>query len=387
MSDQVNRSERFVDTSNNDICKSSNLNDLVCFYQGDLIHKRMDAVRKSIYYIRDNWNLFEQFMNNMRNFFIQDANIENIKSHPLSKIFERKRNWCNVEENTADLPLKEEFSVIHTYTTVEGFREIFKIADNIFRDGSSVNFEEKIRSVVFLIELINIDLFNYVHKFPEYQSFEGTVYRGMAISADSFKVYEDLMLQPIEERYISIPLGLWSSSIYSNVAVDFVRDELKKDHQRVPLLMKIRVLNIEDKLLDFYRKKYSQSVVSTICAVYVANLSAFPKEGEVLLRGGFYQALNFYSQIIDDVSFKVLDLVMLNTNRDHLYNPTRLGSLDEEARKLFGNMVGFTRNKYIVEYCKECNLQEDMHLYEKALCNNEKKLRELVGLDSDEKVI
>nr|XP_002162601.2 uncharacterized protein LOC100215089 [Hydra vulgaris] len=216
----------------------------------------------------------------------------------------------------------------------------------------------------------------------------------MVIPADNFKVFEDLMLQPIEKRYISIPLGLWSSSIKLKTAIKFVRDELEKRvpgsmeiHKRVPLLMKIRVLNIENKLLNFYRKKYNQSVVSTICAVNIADLSEFPTEKEVLLRGGFFQALNIFSQVIDDVNFKVLDLVMLNTNRDHLYNPTRLGSLDDEARILFGNMVGFTRNKYIVEYCKERNLPEDMLLYEKALSNNEKKLRELMGLNYDEKII
>ena len=371
------RSERFVDR--NQICEASNLNQLQCFYQGDIVHKRMEAVRKSIYYIRENWHKFDQFMNNLKNFYTQEAQPNGGLSDAVKEIFKRKRNWYDVEENTEMFSApEEEFILIKTYTTVEGFKEIFKVVDNIFRDDSSVNFNDKILNTVFLIELINIDLFNYVHKYPKYQSFEGIVYRRMAVSKDSFDVLEKLMRQPIEKRYISIPLGLWSFSLDMNVAVQFVREELEKNSQSVPLLMKIQVLNLEDEHLQCYREKYKQSIVSTICAVYIGDISKNKEDKEIILRGGFYQALKFYFQNVDGIDFKVLDLVMLNTNRDHLSNPIRLGVLDDEARVLFGNMVGFNRNKFIVNYCQENNLIEDLGFYEKALSNNEKKLKELI---------
>ena len=178
------RSERFVDTNQDQLLKSGNINDLNCFYQGELVHERMAAVRKSIYHIRKNWSKFDQFMAGLKAFMENEAaSTTGILSEEVQKIFDRKRNWVDLEQSEEKFTSsEEEFNIINTYTTKEGFKEIFKISDGIFRRDSSVRYEDIVTNAVFLVELINIDLFNFVHKYPKYQNFEGIVYRGMANS-------------------------------------------------------------------------------------------------------------------------------------------------------------------------------------------------------------
>lgn len=376
------RCERFVDSSNEQLLKSGNLNELNCFYQGDLVHERMAAVRRSIYDIRFNWPKFDQFMSRLKQFMENESTTSGGLSDSVKKIFERRRNWADLEStNESFSSLEEEFNVLHTYTTKEGFKEIFKISDGIFRNDLSVNFEDMIINAVFLVELINIDLFNYVYKFPEHRNFSGVVYRGMAIPRDVFGTFESLLQQPINKRYISIPLGLWSASLLLPQAMSFIKDELKRQPERVPLVMKIHVLNVDEDYLKVYRKKFQErSVVSTICAVDITNVSAFKEEREVLLRGGFYQALNFYDEKIDGLDCKVLELVMLNTNRDHLSNPTLfVGNEESAARTLFGTMVGVTRNRFIVDYCQKHDLLDDLEKYQALLTEGQEKLKKLMG--------
>eukprot|EP01024_Parvocaulis_polyphysoides_P054568 TRINITY_DN5517_c0_g5_i2.p1 TRINITY_DN5517_c0_g5~~TRINITY_DN5517_c0_g5_i2.p1 ORF type:complete len:463 (-),score=35.49 TRINITY_DN5517_c0_g5_i2:313-1701(-) len=374
------RSERFVETNCDQLFKSQNINELNCFYQGDLVHARMQIIRKSIEYIRENWSDFDQFQTSLKTFMETQSNQwpESVK-----KIFERRRNWVDIEKFSQEFDsLKEEFDILTFYTSKQGFEGIFKISDHIFRSDSSVDSQnDDIQNVVFLVELVNIDLFNFVHKFPQHQNFSGTVYRGMAIPADKFVIFESLMQQPINKRYISIPLGLWSSSLSQFQAISFLMHALKKDASFVPLLMKIHVLNLDKEYLQFYRRMYgNKSVVSSICAVPIADVSQHPNEQEVLLRGGFYQAINFYDEKIDDVEYKILELVMLNSNRDHLSTPTLIGRDGDEARMLFRTMVAVVRNRYIVDYCMKNNLSDDLEAYEKLLNEEQEKLDGLMKI-------
>lgn len=375
------RSVRFVDTSQDQLLKSGNINDLNCFYQGDLVHERMSAVRRSIYHIRKNWSNFDHFMLQLKAFMEKEAADGHLSNEALG-IFSRKRNWCDLEKSEENFStLEEEFNVIHAYTTKQGFKEIFKVSDGIFRRDSSVDYEELVTNAVFLIELINIDLFNFVCKNPSYQKFEGVVYRGMAIPTSLITTFNSLVKQPINKRYISIPLGLWSASLDLQQAIIFVKSQLDNNPSNIPLLMRIHVLNLNEDHLKFYQNKFQEkSVVSTICAVNITEMSHYKHEAEVLLRGGFYQTLNIYNAKMSEIDFCVLDMVMLNTNRDHMSTSTLLNETeDAEARALFGTMVGVTRNKFIVDYCEKKELFDDLEKYKVLLKESEEKLSKLMA--------
>ena len=286
--DVNDRSHRFVDTSTDDLLKSKNLNQIRPFYQGEFVYERMTAVRKSIYHIRDNWSDYDVFMNKLKKIMIKaDEKV----SESINKLFERKQTWADLqseEENekaSRSEVMADEYSALRLYTMNDGYDKIFKVVNEVFRKDVSVNQEDLIEAAVFLIELINIDLFNYVYRCPQYQNFQGIVYRGMSLPTDAFAMFEALMSQPISSRYISVPLGLWSSSKKYSVAKKFISDSLEMNPTFVPLFMKINVLNVEKEYLDSYQKKFKEcSVVSSICAVDIEKISVYKeKEAEVSL--------------------------------------------------------------------------------------------------------
>ena len=51
---------------------------------------------------------------------------------------------------------------------------------------------------------------------------------------------------------------------------------------------------MDKTFLDLYKSYYPDSVVSSICAVNIENISKYSEGQEVLLRGAFFQVLRFY---------------------------------------------------------------------------------------------
>ena len=89
---------------------------------------------------------------------------------------------------------------------------MYEIVRDVFRDDEAVNVQDIITSAVFIVELINIDLFNMCYHHHEKKDFEGIVYRGITLPEEDFTLFERLVEEPIGKRYISIPSSLWSSS-------------------------------------------------------------------------------------------------------------------------------------------------------------------------------
>jgi hypothetical protein len=84
------------------------------------------------------------------------------------------------------------------------------------------------------------------------------------------------------------------------IAVDFIKYEIKNVANAFPLMMKIHVIGLNPKYLDVYRTQFPSSVVSTICAVSIKEVSSHENECEVLLRGPFFQVLQI---VIDFIYF------------------------------------------------------------------------------------
>lgn len=346
------------------------------FYDGDYVHQRMSAVRESITHIRTNWSQYTKFMDLLRN-LIQDK----LVSNPDRVFLERARDLLAVErqkewKSKAGDVTNDDFSAIRVYTSEVGYNAFFSLIYAIFRRDNSVNSEDTIRAAVFLIELINIDLFNYCLKNPKYSNFQGEVYRGISLAAEDFQKFQDLLKKPIPQRYISVPLSLMSSTLDYNVAKRWLQS---LTDCKWPLIMKIHVIELKPSYLQFYRKKFPTCVVSGICAVNIQKISDFPDEKEVLLRGAFFQVLRLHAKReINGRTLHILEVVMLNSNRDHLTSVS-LGDQEAEARQLFGLMVSVTRFEFCVKYCKKHCLHDDRKEYEKLLTENREKLQQLMS--------
>ena len=272
---------------------------------------------------------------------------------------------------------EHEYDVVLLYTAEKTYQQIFSFLNRVFRsDLSETGSERVLNSVVFLVELLNIDLYNYTRCLG-LKDFEGVVYRGMGISKDDFHAFSSICQQPISERYISIPLGMISASQKMLPARQFIANGLKRDPSRIPLLWKIHVISLEDSLLRLYQTMFPTSVVSSICAVPISKLSYYPHEEEVLLRGPFFQVLNFYEHgMIGEKPLYMLEVVMLNSNRDHPNNQD-LGSRTGLARSVFGTVVSIGRCQFCLEYCKRNGLAEDTVAYHTKIQEDQQKLKKL----------
>lgn len=206
--DDLDRSARFVDTEENpELFKSKSLNNKKPFYNGSILDNRMAEIRKSIYYIRLHWDEYDTFMTSLKQLILENDTIDfkdkTTRAH-AENVLSSKRDWMTTETiQTKDVS----FEAVKLYTSKEGHARIYGLSNNIFRHEDSVVSVEMIRSVVFLVELINIDLFNYCLKFPERTNFEGIVYRGICVSDDDLSAFKSLRDEPISKRNIAVPLG------------------------------------------------------------------------------------------------------------------------------------------------------------------------------------
>lgn len=73
---------------------------------------------------------------------------------------------------------------------------------------------------------------------------------------------------------------------------------------------------------------------------------------------------------------RILEMVMLNTNRDHI-STMQLGEQSDPARILFGTMVAITRSEFAADFCRNKKLKDDEVEYRKVIEEKKSKLKEL----------
>ena len=136
---------------------------------------------------------------------------------------------------------------------------------------------------------------------------------------------------------------------------------LQSDKAARLMLMKIHVIGLDEEHLAFYRRKFPGSVVTSICAVDIHKLSYIPDEREVLLRGPFFQVLQLHEggELLSGRPVEVLEMVMLNSNRDHLTSVQMQEEQQATSRRLFGTMATVSRCQSCVRYCRDHGLVED----------------------------
>jgi len=370
------RSSRYVESSLDDLCKSASWKNLKSIYSGaDAVEERMKGVRKWIVHIRNNWTQYDYFMKTLRSVLEEEVRIEDMPA--VESLLNSVKQWADLDEKSSNSPKK--YNAITLFTSNEGQR-LFKPIQDIFREENSVNLQDRITSAVFMVELVNIDLFNMCFHQPDKKNFQGVVYRGVSLPMSDVQLFEELMLAPPEGRSISVPLSLWSSSKSKEIAESFIEENLEHFPNHEPLLMKINVLNVDEEYLQYYEDKYKErSILSTICAVDISDLSEYDEE-EVLLRGVFLQAINITDNgTIQGKPCKMLELVTTNCNRDHLSTSTKLGEEDTHARELIRSMRWVTLNRFITRYCNENRLVEDAVLYQARLDQEINNLHRLMA--------
>ncbi|KAG6890771.1 hypothetical protein C0992_012744 [Termitomyces sp. T32_za158] len=339
------------------------------FYNGETLSARMTAIREAITYIRENWKDYAVLMADLRSYIRElTMGADDLNLPPYLPIVLTSIKAWDLELNA--VPDDENLSVIRLYTSQVGYNQIFRIINQAFRTDNVVEQERRVRCAVFLIELLNIDLFNYTLRTPRTHNFRGIVYRGVIFSDDQLQDFKDLAARPVAERFWAIPLAMMSATTSRAVALkEFAGLDKMTDTGMVArhsFLWRIHIVDLFPRYLKVYRERFPSSVVSTICAVPIRELSDFADEDEVLLRGPFFQLVCMREEFLEghENAIHVMDLVMLNTNRDHPSTMQLSKTEGEKARQLFACLVGMCRAEVCKELAQFYNLEGEIVQHE-----------------------
>lgn len=370
-----NRAIRFCDIGNqNSLFETKNLSvETAKFFISDKINYRMEELRCSLLNIRRYWS-----NSSYKKIFLEK--ITHILNLPGEKLL--TKDWFDLSE----IDQKQDFSIIKTYTSDEGYDKVFSVMNGIFR--SEIENKTDYDTAALLLEYMNIELYNYIHlKNKQAANFSGTIYRGSFLPSKIVKDFIKLQDLPVCKRKISVPLSLMSCSVDFEIAKGFLtkirEEELRKKYiaNCVPVIFEIHVANLDSKYIELYHSYYPDSIVSSICAVPIGELSVFPEEKEVLLRGAFFQVIDTSQSnvLVEGTPIHIFKLVMLNSNRDHL---TTSKFENTNARNLFNKLVELTRLRVSGSLIEDTTIQK---LYLKEENNVSKQLEEIKKLCNNEK--
>jgi hypothetical protein len=292
-------------------------------------------------------------------------------------LFSSVKEWSDRQPT----PDSDDYSAIRLYTSVTGYTQMFQTINSALREDNFTRKVDALQAAVFLIELLNIDLFNYRGANSHADCFEVCVYRGMCVSAEELKDFLVVANGPIEQRYLSIPLAMASASTDRDKALIFALEEARRRFDSYPVLWEIHVVGLAPRLLQLYSERFPTSVVTSICAVPIDQLSDYPDENEVLLRGPFFQLLrvredNRYGA---DKPLHIVEAVMLTANRDHI-SSVALGDVDaQQARQVFRTLVAMQRATSCAERAEQYGLSADARSYRASYSALRVVLERLLG--------
>ncbi|MFE3638037.1 hypothetical protein [Streptomyces sp. NPDC059168] len=358
------------------LCTSGVLEDRRPFFSGTNVQSRMSEVRRAINHIRIHWDRYPEFMAELR------AHMERVSPDSpgaddpgldgqLADLFASTKDWADRRVDGGPQP--EDYSAVRLYTSDAGYQRIFSTINTAFRTVSLTGDPVALRSAAFLVELLSIDLFNYRHTHRTADNFQGTVYRGMAVTAEELAAFARAAAGPVEQRYLSVPLAMMSASRSRAKATAFARETARRLPDRRPLLWSIDVAGLPPELLNVYRSAFPESTVTSMCAVPVHGLSEYAYEKEVLLRGPFFQILGMRE---DDAGgpgrgpMHTIEAVMLNSNRDHVTTIASDEGEDRRARDLFRAIVTLHRAGLCLDYARTRGFDADADFYRAQLDRN-----------------
>jgi hypothetical protein len=272
-----------------------------------------------------------------------------------------KKEWPELRASQDD-----DYNAIRLYTSIYGYVRIFEPMNVKFRDSSLSDREKMLRAITFLVELLNIDLYRYIRSEPGADGFEGHVYRGMRISSKRLDDFARTAADTdLAKRYVTIPLSMMSTSGSRESALRFARRRKSSDSDSRAILWDISVYSLDPVYLAAYRRLFPASIVTSLCAVPVHGLSRYPQEGEVLLRGPFFQLVRMFSDedSIRGEPLHVIQAIMLNSNRDHVTAVATDTEDDKRMRDIFRAMAISSRSVKCAEQAESYGLLADADYY------------------------
>lgn len=330
-------------------------------YHGVNEAERMDKLRVKLNAVRVGWNDPEKCYDLIKD--IQqaiDANsFERELQSTLKGILGKQRYWADSRRDR-ELPQAtvdhEDYGALELYTTNDGYKKVFGYINQIFRKQDITDLE--MSGAIALVELLTIDLYNFRLAnvgCSKYYNFEGIVHRGLSVDRAVLQTFKDLMKAPLNTQNFSVPLAFVSTTVRQERIQEFLN---KTKEGKIRMHWKIHIHALDPKLLAQYQNKHPDSIITTICAMPISRASEFANEQEVLLRGAFFQILRIYEEQAGEHTVHVIEMVMLNANRDHGSELAENHGEKGEQRRHFGQMCAASRYEICASLAQKYGLPE-----------------------------
>ena len=334
-------------------------------YHGIDETERMNHVRLNITTVREWWNSLEQ-CRKVGNMILEVINAETLSRElrdEIDKALQSARFWADQQrvtleesQNCKTNNIIGTYDALQLYTASAGYKKIFGYINQVFRQENVS--ERMIQGAVALVELLTIDVYNLRldnYGLAQYYNFQDVVHRGMPVKRDVLQAFTALLAKPLKERNFSVPLAFVSTTTNQNNIQEFLNTN---EEGKIRLHWKIHVRELDPELLSSYRQQYPASIVSTICAMPISHASEFSNEQEVLLRGPSFQLLRIYEEQAGDHAVHVMEMVMLNANRDHCTELAHNYGKYSDQRNLFGRMCAATKYRVCASLAEQYGLSE-----------------------------
>lgn len=326
--------------------------------------ERMKALRGKITEVRRAWQSNNDF-NTLKSKITTHTNNANLSPRTHSKIKTLLAGYTDWADMNYNRPEKSQqgWTAIEIYCSEEGYNVLFGIFNAALRDQKTE--DEVLIVATALVELVTIELYNLRLANigdPHYANYEGTTFRGMCVSAAVAAQYRKAASDPdLSRRHFGVPLGFTSSSTSMETTKEFIKQHPDEDQMH----WIIHVHEVNPELLEMYQQRYPDSVVTSITAMPVGRIAEL-REKEILLRGAFFHIVHMESEEIEGRMIHTLQLVVMNTNRDH---GTEL-ALDEgskqEQRNFFRDIIIGSRFRICSELAKKYSKVESEQYEELA---------------------
>ncbi|KAH8703272.1 hypothetical protein BGW36DRAFT_354700 [Talaromyces proteolyticus] len=334
-------------------------------FSGDRETARMNEIRSNIQYVRNRWGDHDEYTklkNMIRHRILSKA--QSLQTRKLiEKLLSGFNDWADINyqrpHSKSDDIDNERLAAIELYCSEEGYNLIFILMNNALRNP--VESSDELLIAATLVEHLTIELYNLRLSNigdTRYANYQGITYRGIAVTSELAQAYRSLAdEEDISNRHFSVPLSFMSSSTDRKTMEHFAQKDLDKHPHLEPFEMTIHIYGLDHQLLQRYSQKYKSSVVTSICAMPVAQISEYA-EKEILLRGPAFHVISMYTIQEQGRNVHRLEVVMLNSNRDH---GSEHGSNDGDKqvqRQFFLQVILASRYEVCAELAKRYSAKD-----------------------------
>lgn len=316
----------------------------------------MRALRVNITKVRKIWQNTAEYdaLKSKIKAYVESHKLSSRLHDQITVLLSGYSDWADMDYSRPGKQ-REGWTAIELYCSADGYSLLFGLFNAILRQ-KEVD-DNTLLVTTALVEFVTIELYNFRLANigdPHYENFEGFTYRGMSVSPQIAAEYRKAATNPdLSKRHFGVPLGFTSSSTSNKKMEEFAQERPGEDQMH----WVIHIHGLDQNLVQRYRERYDDSVVTSITAMPVGKISE-QREKEILLRGAFFHIVSMESDESDGRMIHTLHLVMMNTNRDHGTELALDDGAKQEQRNFFRDMILASRYRICSEISRSRSLEE-----------------------------